>query len=205
MNTHIKKIKELIDYNWKKLNLATLILPLLFAGGITWFLLSDMVVNIEGMSRDYFKGILENIAFFILIPALIISYLRCCIERSVFFFWFSFFIGSLICREIHWDWTTKGIYILLVVLMIIAYFAYDKLKPQITSTTFINLFIIALFTYFISAMILDQNWGRIPKTFRADIKFRKSLEEFMEIFGHFLIALIVVMTPVFKKEKTLRK
>jgi len=201
MNSHIKKIKELIDYNWKELNLATLMLPLLFAGGITWFLLSDMVVNMEGMSRDYFKGILENIAFYILIPALIISYLRCCIERSVFFFWFSFFIGSLICREIHWDWTTRGVYILLVILMIIGYFAYDKLKPQITSTTFINLFIIALFTYFISAMILDQNWGRIPKTFRSDIKFRKSLEEFMEILGHFLIALIVIMTPVFKKEK----
>lgn len=200
---HIKKIKELAAYNWKKLNLAILLLPLMFAGGITYFLLSDTVLNMEGMSREFFKGILENIAFYILVPALIISYLRCCIERSAFFLWFTFFIGALLCREVHWDWSTSGIYIMLVLLMVIGYFFYDKLKPQISSTVFINIFIIAILTYFISAMILDQNWGRIPKTFRADIKFRKSLEEFMEILGHSLIALIVLLTPIFKKENEL--
>ena len=201
LELHIKKIKKLFKENWTELNLYILLLPLMFAGGIVYFLLSDTVLNMEGMSREYFKGILENVAFYILIPALIISYLRSCIERSLFFLWFTFVIGSLICREVHWDWTGSGVFVLLIILMVIAYFAYDKLRPQITSSVFINLFIIAILSYFISAMILDQNWGRIPKTFRSDIKFRKSLEEFMEILGHSLIALTVLLTPVLKRKK----
>ena len=201
LKKQIDKIKELVKENWEQLNLLTLLTPLIFAACITGFLLCDRVANSGRFGPNTFKMILENVAFYILVPAVITSYLRFCIERSTFFLWLTAILTSLLCREIHWDWTRSGIFVILSLLMIIGFIFYDKLRPQITSSAFINLFVAAVICYFIASFLLDQNWARIPKTYRSDIRFRKSLEEFMEILGHSTMALIVLLTPAGKKGK----
>ena len=199
----MKKIKKLIAENWKQLNLLTLLAPFIFAACITYFLLSDQVAGMEGIGPHMFKQILEKVAFYILVPAIVFAYLRFCITRSMFFLWLTGILGILICREIHWDWSHHGVYILLAIAMFIGYIFYDKLRPQISSSTFINLFIVAVLCYFIANFLLDQNWARISRAYRSDIRFRKSLEEFMEILGHAIMAAIVFFTPANKNEKHL--
>lgn len=198
IKAQIQKIKDLFKENWQQLNLLSLLTPFLFAGCIVYFLLSDQVAQAEDMGPNTFKVVLEKVAFIILVPAVIVAYLRFCIERSVFFLWLSAIIGSFICREVHWDWAGNGVFVLLGILMIIGYIFYDKLRPQITSSAFINLFVTAIVCYFIASFLLDHNWARISKEYRSDISFRKSLEEFMETLGHSIIALIVFLTPVIK-------
>ena len=192
------KLKKLIKENWEQLNLLSLLTPLFFAGGITYFLLCDQTRIEEEIGPNTFKVILESVAFYILVPAAVFAYLRFCVERSWFFLWFSFLLGILICREVHWDWTSKGVYILLAILALVGYFYYDKLRPQVNSSLFVNLFVVAIVSYFISEFLLDHNWARIPKHFRDDIKFKKSLGEFMEVFGHSMMFVIVFLTPALK-------
>jgi len=194
-------LKDIINDSWKQLNLFTLLLPLIIAGGLSAFLLSDSVANMKGVTPNTFKVALENIAFLILVPAILISYLRFCIERSFFFLWFTGILVSLFCREIHWTWTSKGVYALLVLFMILAVLFYDKLKPQICSSAFINLFTAAILCYCISNFLLDHNWLQISKEYRSDISFRKSLEEFIETSGHSIMAMITLLTPALRSRK----
>lgn len=201
LKKQIQKINDLFKENWAKLNLLSLLTPFVFAGCITWFLLSDQVANAEGIGPNTFKALLEKVAFFILVPAALFAYLRFCIERSLFFLWFLAIIGSLICREIHWDWAGSGVFILLGLLMLIGFIFYDKLRPQVNSSAFINLFVTAIICYFIACFLLDQNWAQISKEYRSDIRFRKSLEEFMETLGHSIIASLVFFTPAIPEKK----
>ena len=197
----IKKIKGLFKENWEQLNLLILLTPFMYAGCISWYLLSDTVAQ-GHFGPDTFKGILEKVAFYILVPASLIAYYRFCIERSRFFLWFLAIILTLLCREVHWKWTGGGVFAMLGVLMLVGYIFYDKLRPQISSSAFINLFVAAILCYFVANLLLDQNWVQISKEFRSDIKYKKSLEEFMEILGHTTIALIVLLTPVLRKKST---
>ena len=96
-------------------------------------------------------------------------------------------------REAHWEWTGAGIYLLLIILIAIALFQFDRLKPYINSTIFINLIAVVFSCYFISEMMLDHNWARIPKDFGEKIRFRSSLEESMEVVGHFFLAISVLL------------
>lgn len=201
LKQQINKIKDLFKENWQELNLLSLLTPFLYVGCMSAFLLSDQIKHIPGISPAFFKVILENVAFYILIPALVFSYLRFCIERSLFFLWFTGILASFICREIHWDWAGGGVFALLAVLMVIGFIFYDKLRPQINSRVFINLFVVAILAYVIANLFLDQGWAKIPKTFRSDIKFRKSLEEFTEVFGHAMMAAIVFFTPALERKK----
>jgi len=204
MHGTINKIKKIVTKSWKEFNLLTLFTPLMLAGGIVLFLLSDSVAHMEGIGPNTFKVALENIAFLILVPAILISYLRFCIERSLFFLWFTSILFSLFCREVHWDWASNGIYVLLILLMFIAIIFYEKLEPQISSSAFINLFIAGILCYSISNFLLDHNWLQISKEYRSDIKFRKSLEEFIETGGHSIMAMITLLTPALTSKKSIK-
>ena len=199
LKKEIEKIKGLFKENWEQLNLLILLTPFIYAGCISWYLLSDTVAN-GRFGPDTFKGILEMVAFYILVPTALIAYYRFCIERSRFFLWFLAIILALLCREVHWQWTGGGVFVMLGALMLVGYIFYDKLRPQISSSAFINLFVTAILCYFIANLLLDQNWAQISKEFRSDIKYKKSLEEFMEILGHATIALIVLLTPALQKK-----
>jgi hypothetical protein len=194
----MEKFKKLFAENWRQFNLFTLFAPLAFTAGITYFLLCDQTAVAEGIGPNTFKVILESVAFYILVPAVVVAYLRFCVERSLFFLWFACLIGTLLCREVHWDWTNKGVFIMLGALALLGYLYYDKLRPQINSRVFVNFIIVVVISYFISEFLLDHNWIRIPKHYRSDIKFRKSLGEFMEVFGHAMLFAIVILTPALK-------
>ncbi|MGH7286871.1 MAG: hypothetical protein ACREI8_02515 [Myxococcota bacterium] len=43
--------------------------------------------------------------------------------------------------------------------------------------------------------MLDHNWARIPSHFKQEYKFRSVLEETVELLGHFLLAMTVVVAP----------
>ncbi len=201
LKKEMEKVKSLIRENFGQLNLIVLLTPFIFAGCISWYLLSDTVAN-GPFGPDTFKAILEKVAFYILVPTALIAYYRFCIERSRFFLWFLAIILALLCREVHWKWTSGGVYAMLGLLMLIGYIFYDKLRPQISSSAFINLFVTAILCYFIANLLLDQNWARVSKEFRHDINYKKSLEEFMEVLGHVTIALIVLLTPALVREKS---
>ena len=194
----MEKLKKMIEENWRQLNLLSLLAPLAFVAGISYFLLCDQTRVAEGIGPNTFKVALESVAFYVLVPAAVLAYLRFCVERSWFFLWFFCIVGTLICREVHWDWTSKGVYVMLAVLGVLGYLFYDKLRPQIISSVFVNIFVVLVISYFISEFLLDHNWIRIPKHYRHDIKFRKSLGEFIEVFGHSMIFAIVILTPALK-------
>lgn len=195
MDAILNKFKILALENLKTLNPWILLAPIGFAIGISCYMLSDQVRASDSIGPCTFKFVLENLAYCILAPALIIAYLRACAESSLFFLWLTAIIATLLCREIHWDWTTRGVYVLLALLAATAFVFHDKLRPQISSSVVVNLFASAALTYFISNFLLDHDWAKFPKHFRSDIHFKKSLEEFMECFGHTTMLLMTLLTP----------
>lgn len=189
---HIEKIQKLFKENWQQLNLFIFMGPAIYILCVSLFLLCD---RMAGIGPHRVKFIMEIVPFVLLVPMMMLAFLRCCTERSWFFLWYTGFMGTIICREVHWDWTTGGVFVLLGLLMVLAYLFYDKLRPQISTPQFVNMFVTIITLYFIASMLLDQNWARIPKDFRTDINFKKALEECVEVMGHFLLAVTVLLIP----------
>jgi hypothetical protein len=88
--------------------------------------------------------------------------------------------------------------------MLIAIIYYEKLETQKSTSAFINIFIACNLCYSISNFLLDHNWLRISKEYRSDIKFRKSLEEFIETGGHSIMAMITLLTPALTSKKSIK-
>lgn len=171
-----------------QVNPFVLFVPVVFTLGVAYFVASG-----EFAYRG--KQQLEVFPFFILVPFTAVGMVRYCAERRPVLLWITALLGSLVCREIHFPGTSLGIMIAIALLIVMAVLRYDALKDGFSTPVFVNLLAAGFTAYFISEMMLDHNWARIPKDFRAEHNFRTVLEETVELLGHFLLAISVVLLP----------
>jgi hypothetical protein len=72
-------------------------------------------------------------------------------------------------------------------------YRYDALQDGFSTPLLVNLLFAGFAAYFVSELMLDHNWARIPGHFKREYHFRSVLEETVELLGHFLLAVTVVV------------
>jgi hypothetical protein len=172
---------------FSQVNLLVLLVPVLFTLAVGYFVGTGQF--------SYEKEQLEVFAFFILVPFTALGFVRFFAERRLIFLWLSVLLGALLCREIHFPGTSAGIAIALGLLLVTLRYRYDALRDGFSTPLLVNLLVAGFAAYFISELMLDHNWARIPRHFAQEYKFRSVLEETVELLGHFLLAVTVVVAP----------
>ena len=188
METKTEKLRRVVGECRQQLNPLIFVGPPIFTLIIAIFLLSSSMEDTRQI-----KTSIEYAGYYLLLPAGLIAFIRFCIERNYFFLMLTGVIATVIMREIHWEWTSEGVYVLFILFMWAAYAFYDRLKPFVSSASFINLAITVLSFYFISEMLLDHNWLRIPEDFGQEVNLRSSLEECIEMAGHTVLSVSVLL------------
>lgn len=135
------------------------------------------------------KAVLENLALILIGGAFALSVIRSVLTKgSIFSLWISAFAMILWFREIHWEWTSWGVYVGLLIWMAFAFFKYELLEPALSDRKTITLLALIIFTYFI-AVTFDQQWWTEGKYYD---KCGKLAGEVIEDLGHALVGLLVL-------------
>lgn len=134
--------------------------------------------------------IFERLALSILAYATVLSFMRLFWGRRPFFLWLSALCLAAFCREIHFDGTSTGFYIALVVLIAVVLFKYPTLAEYLNTRIVPTLLASAFFCYFL-AQTLDQQWWRFAI---GKPLWSPPLEEFLEVLGHFCILLLAIFS-----------
>ncbi len=148
------------------------------------------------------KDMMENISPPILAVAAGLALVRLAISKSPYFIWLAILCGSLFCRELHFEGTSIGIYVALVILLLVAGLKYSLFAEYFSSRTVITLVTCVFFTYFI-AMTFDQRWYTFIPNAR---KYYRPVGEIIEVTGHIFTLMLVLLSrktsPVFSPAAT---
>lgn len=111
-------------------------------------------------------------------------------RRHVYDKWQLVFAISLFLRELHFPGTNTGFYIALVVLLVWASHARDRLEPFFSDKRIVVPLMAMLWTYFITKL-LDRGYldGGLPAGTTRDL-----FEENLEILGHLTFVILVVLS-----------
>ncbi len=135
------------------------------------------------------KAVLEDLALILIGGAFALSVIRCVLTKgSIFSLWISAFAMIIWFREIHWDWTSSGVYVGFLIWLAFAFFKYERLEPALSDRKTVTLLALILFTYFV-AVTFDQQWWTDGDYFN---KIGKLAGEVVEDLGHSLVLLLVL-------------
>ncbi len=118
---------------------------------------------------------------------------RCLQLRHHFLIWLTLFVGTFLCREIHFAGTSKGVYIAAIVLLLVLLKNYEAWQEYTKTPMFRNLLFLSLFTYVLSQTVARRAWKIIP----GEEFFASATEEYLEFLGHCFLSMI----PVFVRKK----
>lgn len=112
-------------------------------------------------------------------------------RRHTYDKWLFLFAVSLFLRELHFQGTNTGFYIALVVLLVWASHARDRLEPFFSDRRIVVPMMAILWTYAITK-VLDRGYadGVIP----GGRMSRDLLEENLELLGHAMFVMLVVIS-----------
>jgi len=140
----------------------------------------------ESKTKSLLKNeALEPAALWILGAGILLSLFRLAQRKTFFFLWCALLCANFLIREIHVKGSAAGVYIGFVVLLLIAFFLRNRMKPLFPNRKSCSLLAAAMTCYFIS-VLLDQGALRfIPQ----ESSFGVLTEESIEVVGHlFLLA-----------------
>lgn len=148
---------------------------------VAW--LGFALLAMAGLAPD--KDPLEALAVIGLGVAAVVG-LGCWIaDRHPYFAWSTALITVLLCREIHFAGTGKGVYVGLALLLIIAWRRYPALADYLGTRAATTVFTLAMSSYALSQTI-DQRWWR--RLLPGERVWHVPAEECLELLGHALVA-----------------
>lgn len=163
-----------------------------------WILLIPVVgaVVLYGLNLDptlasrLDKETAEIVAPVILAGGILLAGWLTLTRGHVYYKWQLVFAISLFLRELHFQGTNTGFYIALVVLLVWASHARDRLEPFISDRRIVTATMAMLWTYFITKL-LDRGYldGGLPAGTTRDL-----FEENLEILGHTIFIVLVVLS-----------
>ena len=169
-----------------------------------WFLLPLAVVLCaffaisEQMPTDYsswwsaHKQVLELWALRLIGGAFMVSLIKIATTKaSVFSIWLSTLALILWFREIHWEWTSNGVYVGVFLWAVIGVWQYEKLKASLFSPRTLTLLGLIFFSYAV-AVTFDQQWWTDTKYMD---KVGKLAGEVLEDLGHLLVLVLMLFGP----------
>jgi hypothetical protein len=107
-----------------------------------------------------------------------------------YYTWQALFAFVLLLRELHFEGTNTGFYIAVPLLLCWASLARDRLEPFFSDRRIVALLMAVLWTYLVSKSFDRRYWdGILPAGTSRDL-----FEENLEVLGHLLFLLLVVVS-----------
>jgi len=183
---HLKVMQSNFGRLMSPCNYRFLIVPPLVTV-LMWIILANGVIKLE-------KPPLEIAAVVVSGLFMVIAAVRFISSRHVFFLWSTALFLLIMCREIHFEGTDEAIFIGLLILLGVVLLKYDRLKDYLANPWVINSLVVGFFIYFLSQTV-DQRWWRgLP----AEENVFVPLEETLELLGHCVIGVAVVLCRAYK-------
>ncbi len=185
-----KQIRMIVQDNIKNISFFWFLAPVVVALVSFWVVMTNMP-EVYGFWRDEVKAVLETIALVLMGAAFLFSLLRVVLTKgSAFSIWLSTLVLILLCREIHWDWTSNGVYIGVFFWAAVGVWKYSLLKEALSDRKTITLLALVFFSYFVG-VTFDQQWWTEAE--RMD-KIGKLAGEVVEDFGHICICMLLIVS-----------
>lgn len=108
-----------------------------------------------------------------------------------YFAWQSLFALALFLRELHFTGTNTGFYVALVVLLVWASHARERLEPFFSDRRIVSLLVALIWTYAVSKTFDRRYWDTLLEAhgFTRDL-----FEENLEVIGHLTFLALVVLS-----------
>ena len=139
-----------------------------------------------------YKGPNESLAIIITVATVLVFLWRVCVNRNPLEIILLALSIALLCRELHFEGTTKGIYISLIVIVIWCVLWRKKISEVFFNSPTKSYMIFTLLTYLLSQMIARRAFkGILPMEAESDV-LRTGLEEIMENVGHIMLFITAI-------------
>jgi hypothetical protein len=110
--------------------------------------------------------------------------------RELFTLMLACLVWALFMRELHFYGTSRGLYITIIVLTVMASYKRDELKEFLSQRAIGTLLPLALWTYFVSKLFDRHVFRSLPDY----ALWHDNVEETLEASGHVITLALVVMT-----------
>ncbi len=190
-----KQIRMIVQDNIKNISFFWFFAPVVVALVSFWAVMTNMPEVYDSWWSGV-KAVLETIALVLMGAAFLFSLLRIALTKgSVFSIWLSVLVLILLCREIHWDWTSNGVYVGVFLWAVAGVWKYSLLKEALSDRKTITLLALVFFSYFVG-VTFDQQWWTEAE--RMD-KIGKLAGEVVEDFGHVCVCALLIVSSLRRK------
>jgi len=142
------------------------------------------------------KAPLESASVVLLSVTTALATLRLALSRRPFFLWGTALLAVLLSRELHFEGTSSGVYLGLLVLFLLALHYGDQLGDYLASRFVVNNLAMGVCAYAIAVSLDGRWWKPRPRWGGYGVPgediFHVPLEESMELLGHALFSLGVL-------------
>lgn len=114
--------------------------------------------------------------------------------RGFYYRWLTLLSLSLLCREIHFQGTSTGIYFVIPLLFWYASLHFRELQPYAGSRLLVSLLAGAFVTYFFTITVDRAVWKFLPH----HDHWRNNIEETLETLGHAMILATILLSPIYR-------
>lgn len=141
----------------------------------------------------YTKLAFERAAIVVTVAAVVLACIRLAVTRERFHLLLLAVAMTVLLREIHWEWTTKFVYISLAAITIIAVLWRDHVFVYVDRQPAVRVWLTATaITYVLSQAIARRAFrGVIPN----EDAVHTTMEEFIELVSHTMLVVTVLVGP----------
>ena len=148
----------------------------------------------------YNKPSLERMAIAVTILGVIAGLTRALASRDRFHSLLAVVAVIVLLREIHWEWTTKFVYIALAAVTVVGLIWRDKVIGYLHRHPMVRVwFTSTVLTYVLSQAIARRAFrGIMPN----EEPVYSDMEELVEVVSHLMLVITILVGPWFPKAKT---
>ena len=145
----------------------------------------------EDYTREVFKRRLETLALVLASSAFVLGLVRLTWQRLEFHLLLALVAGAVLLREIHWDWTTKFVYIAVVVLAAWGLAWRRRIDRFLDPNPSVRCWLFATaFTYVLSQAIARRAFRDILP---EEELYYGDIEEIMENLAHAMLIITILI------------
>jgi hypothetical protein len=154
--------------------------------GLLYLIDAQHWTGVEKRFNELYAVCILGLVFAVLI-------LRCALQRNLLYLLLGGFALAAWLREIHFAWTHQGVYVLLLILIALAWWWRERLKPLAQTGSFLPWFKGTLVIYLLSVLISRRIFKDLPIMLPDEELMHVPLEEVLENVAHSMLLITALV------------
>ncbi|MHC4563088.1 MAG: hypothetical protein ACYS8X_09985 [Planctomycetota bacterium] len=180
----------ILGFDLRAMWYPALLVPLLLGATLAVLVGNDVLALQIESDKQVWMDSFETAAVWLLTAAAVVAGLRLVLQRRLYFVWLAVLMGSLLCREIRFEWSNMMVHVSVAALMLAAWWFYGAMANYFTSRVVVTL-LVSMFACYVLTQMLDQRW---LKFLPGEKLWEKQTEEAIECGGHVFAVLLTVFS-----------